>query len=285
MCQNFMYQITHNHMNIIKANDFIIDNLFLGETIDVSDEQYHVKLLYKYNDQNIGSLRILTNPIKINGKKSILPESGIHINFSSDTKFKIYLEKSEGGVHLKNKVIKPIDTYFENKMNKQNNLNFVKHPNHDTFLKNLKYRATISSVGADNNIGTRILYKLDENNKIVDIYTKIFLPVDMNVSLDERVFKPVSENVKTLDDFKKLVLLGCTVMFTLEIDKLYIQKYTVAGKRECGITTKCLQIYVMDYENINKKITNAVLPKGFGLNFEESEKNQNDQKQKAVIKK
>jgi hypothetical protein len=80
-----------------------------------------------------------------------------------------------------------------------------------------------------------------------EIKTSIFLPVNTSVPLESREFSEPMK-INSLDDVRNVCREGCTIRLLLKISKFWAMK-NIDGKskvRNCGLTIKCLQIYVCD---------------------------------------
>lgn len=242
-------------MSIIKENDFNIKNISLGKAyLSYDNARWEIPLNYDNNP-----VRICTNPIKL-------------LNNIKNNKIKIITNKGLDfdNTNLKNKVLKPIDTFFVDQINKKKSTDFLKNTNGVPITKAL-YIEKLQ--GNDIKVNIVVKKKYVTNNDVInveniDILTKIFLPVDMSVPTENRMFKPNPEQIQTLEKFESTLIGGCTVIFILEIDKLIIQKFVTGNVRHCFLTINCLQAYILDYDNVNKRIINSQIPKCIKLKFE-----------------
>lgn len=262
-------QKRHELMEIIKTDDFDVKYIHVGDIEEYPDSVvYHLKIKYNGNP-----LRIFTKPIKL-------------IEGSRGTEIQLWLDNSEGGLDLINKVINPIDEFFNKKINKREG--FLKFAD-DKIIKNLEYikkAQTYSECKLDRRINVKLAIKqkninntidLDNpNNETKEILTKIFLPSDItsitNITTpsNEKVFKSTPEQINSIVKFKSTLIAGCEVMLLLEVEKLIIQKMSDSknGKKTCFLVIKCLQVYINSYDNMSKRIRNSTIPKCHNIIFE-----------------
>ena len=52
------------------------------------------------------------------------------------------------------------------------------------------------------------------------------------------------ENLATVTDFEKFLRWNCEAIFVLEVNKFWAMKAVKNKKRECGLSIKCLQVYI-----------------------------------------
>ena len=52
------------------------------------------------------------------------------------------------------------------------------------------------------------------------------------------------ENLATVTDFEKYLRWNCEAKFVLQVNKFWAMKAVKNKKRECGLSIKCLQVYI-----------------------------------------
>jgi hypothetical protein len=194
------------------------------------------------------------------------------------TKIWIHTNSDIGATNLKTKVCDPIDNFVLN--NIANNQILINKKGNILPLQKLKYFLMVKNqtAGYENkeNEKKRISIKINSKNSLtvdpvtkqpmLDIFTKVFIPENVLVPVNERKFKTTPEKIECLDDLRKHVSWNSTVRFVLRVQKFWAQKQ-LSESRSCGIVLICEQIYIIDNPswgsalkfNINK------IPHGMGI--------------------
>lgn len=282
-------------MNIIKDEDFNVNKLAFLPCKELKEHYTRYIFLPQYDYGNgKNSCIFLTSPIKI--RYGGIPKIDEHrLTDNNCLFFWLNLDQCEGGKDLRDTVFRPIDKLADKKINKEGNKDFIVRQvetGEKIPLKKLRYFPVIKISNPDYKIVyERVKVNLDipfiegiDLNAPRKIKTAVFLPVDMTKPVNERVFKKKPEVITCLDDIRKIFYRGCLVQFTLQINKMWVHKKTLSkGERECGITIKCLQMFILDIPPKKHKITNSILPTNF-IKFEGNDDEEDDNVKKVQKK-
>lgn len=282
-------------MNIIKAETFNINNFKVNPFSE--NNKYNENALYTlfpryiYQNNKEDNCVFLTNPVKMN-----VGIQRIGKFFPTDNNclfFWLNEDNVQGNKELFNVVLRQIDNKFNMKINTQGNKDFItKLDNKGVIvpMPKVKYYPMVRKKPTPDDNPYPQIYRtkinLDtfydpgaDNNALKKIKTTVFVPVDVAKPVKERIFKSKPEPINCLDDLRKLCCWGSTVQLTLQVNKVWVQKASQNGERMCGVSLKCLQIFVLDNPNWNKQqkrfIQNSV-PQGLGI---KTQNNPNKNKQ------
>ncbi len=270
-------------MNIVKADQFNISKFTIppeSKYSGIGAYQHSLYPRYEYPLGGKSDCLILTDRIKLTRggiQKNDQKYEGINKTDESFMSIKLCSD-SPGVSELIEKVCVPIDNLFK----KLNNIMITKNNGEQAPLQKLKYCPIVQQTfynnhGGDdddniikNNSFKRITIKLkkqkDKITNTTNVITKIFIPENQYAPINERVFKTVPEDVKCLDDVRKLVSWNSTIRMIFKVHKFWANKIP-QNEKLCGIVLLCEQIYVIDnptWLNALKFDPNKV-PVGLGL--------------------
>lgn len=256
-------------MNIITQSQFDETKLNFKQVPQMNDTaQYTILFNYKFQSGEDHAL-ILTDPIKVrgNGISKIDGMYKTHDNKCLD--FFLNLDEPDGQL-LKTQIIDKIDSKFIHLCGNNNSSvnvgtkvikkcsyilchrTYNGNHNFDEYNDNEDDPANMEDDPA--NMISRFKIQIDtvyqpghQNDVPKEIKTRVFLPVDKTVPIEDREFKDTPEIVTCLNDLRELFHVDCTVRLVLKINRFWIQKH-VNGNQflQCGITFKCMQIYILN---------------------------------------
>lgn len=166
--------------------------------------------------------------------------------------FWLNLDQDEGGRDLHDKVLKPLDDLFAEKINKKGNVDFMMETKKDKSLapiKKLSFQPSVKmSMTSDDDDGTKKL----EPYQRVKVKLSTFFEEGANKSTPQKIktkvfvdgsSKPVE--ITCLKDLTEQFPWGCTAEFALEVNKTWAMKVESKGSRDCGYGLKCVAIKVL----------------------------------------
>lgn len=250
-------------MNIVTQSQFDETKLSFKQVPQMNNNnfpQHTILFSYKFQSTEDQAL-ILTDPLKVRGKgiPKVDGQWKKHDNDCLD--FFLNLDEADGQL-LKTQLVDKIDSKFKHLCGNDNSSVNVG----DKAVKKLKFvtcnRKFYVNNDDDDDVVTPVLPTVDRvkiqldtvynpnksHNVPKEIKTRVFLPVDKTVPIEDREFKSEPEVITCLNDLRKLFHFGCTVRFVLKINKFWIQKQLCSEYkiRPCGIIFKCMQIYVLN---------------------------------------
>jgi hypothetical protein len=261
----------------VHDSDFNVDNYKLGAILVTKDNQKATQdnafPRYVYEDGNEERCIVITDTISMD--RGGIPK--IDDNWRPTDNHCLYfwlpwLKNDAGSNQLFENVIKPIDDKNNEEIN-------VKH-NKDKFvykigegktkvgIKKLKYRSLISEIDPskngndedDSDDEKKSSKGGDNEGKYKRIKVKFSLNYNKDAKKDDpkeiktTVFinnedgncKEYPETITCLQDIRNLFTWKCKVKFALEFNKFWIMRTEEDGVRKCGITVKCLQMYITE---------------------------------------
>jgi hypothetical protein len=252
-------------MNIVPQSQFDETKLnfkYVSYLNHQDSPQYTILFNYKFPNGEEDQALILTDPIKVRGKGIPVVDGQWKINDNQCLDFFLNLDEQDGQL-LKMQLIDKIDNKFQY-LNGNANSN-VKVG--DKEVKKLRYTQCHRQIHDGNYIEgdddeedpthmiSRVKLQIDtvfDSHQTIDIPKKIkttvFLPIDKTVQMKDIEFKSEPEVINCLDDLRQLFHFGCTVRMVLKVNRFWIQKAITHHDghwRQCGITLKCMQIYVL----------------------------------------
>jgi hypothetical protein len=208
-------------------------------------------------------LVILTGPIKLSKGGLATIDGNYRKDENSCQNISLpLLDDDVGGVELRDKVLMQLDNYFDKKINQEKNKDFVmkmstdgKSPEAIKLLKFTKCVKTYVPGGKDDDSdetgvpieGSFKRFKAKLNTKFVkdadltkerELTTRVFTNDD-----DGNVQQ---EDVTCMEDMRKFVTWNSVVRVAIEFTKLWVNRNAKDKVRECSISAKILQIYVVE---------------------------------------
>jgi hypothetical protein len=238
-----------------------IDNYIVAEQFDLSKfylkgieeklskgSQYLAFPKYKYGKKTEGSLTFVTDVIKLS-KGGIPRIDGEYKKTDGDRMF-FWLgcdSEQKSCVDLFN-ALRSIDQYFQEQLNKNADTKYVHitKDNKKEALDKLEYvplvRESAVPENADKKVEPFDRIKVKFNTKydkdlpegqVADITTSLFVGD-----------REEPENLSTVTDFEKFLRWNCEAKFVLQVNKFWAMKAVKNKRRECGLSIKCLQVYI-----------------------------------------
>ena len=210
--------------------------------------QYLAFPKYKFGKKTEASLTIVTDVIKLS-KGGIPRIDGEYKKTDGDRMF-FWLgcdTTQKACVDLFN-TLKSIDEHFQEQLTKNSDTKFLhllkdKKPE---ALDKLEYVPLVRESAVPENsdkkvepfdrIKVKFATKYDKDlpeGQIADITTSLFVGD-----------REEAENLVTVTDFEKFLRWNCEAKFVLQVNKFWAMKAVKNKKRECGLSVKCLQVYI-----------------------------------------
>lgn len=250
-------------MNIVTQSQFDETKLNFKQVPQMNNDgsQYTILFNYKFQSGDDQAL-ILTDPIKVRGK-GIPQVDGQWKKFDNEClDFFLNLDETDGQL-LKTQVIDKIDNKFKHLCGNENSsvnvgnkvIKKLRYTTCHRKIHNGHYNEDEDEDEDDENMISRMKIQLDtvyqpyhQLDIPKEIKTRVFLPIDKNVPINDREFKETPEVVTCLDDVRQLFHYDCTVRLVLKVNRFWIKKTMDDYNkiRQCGITLKCMQIYIVD---------------------------------------
>lgn len=255
-------------MNIVPQSQFDETKLNFKQVPQMNNESAQYTLLFNYKFQpETDHALLLTDPLKVRGK--CIPKIDGMWKKKDNECLYCYLNLDEpDGQLLRTQVIDKIDNKFAYLCGDSSSFVNVG----DKVIKKLHYMQYLKEVlppGFENEDSdddgnndekkeqTNPIYRIKiqfdteyqthHSDTPKKIKTRVFLPVDKSVPINDREFNSEPEVVTCLDDLRQLFHLDCTVRLVLKINRFWIQKApNDLNMKRCGLTIKCMQIYVLD---------------------------------------
>lgn len=236
--------------NYITPEEFDITKFYLKPVEDKLSKgsQYLAFPKYKYGKKTEGALTIVTDTIKLT-KGGIPRIDGEYKKSDGDRMFFWFGQDNEqkASVDFFN-VLRQIDEYCSEQISKNSDTKFVSimKDGKKEALDKLEYVALVRESSTPENVEKKVepyeRIKVKFNTK----YDKD-LPEGHASEITTGLFlydKEDSENLSTVTDFEKYLRWNCEAKFIVQINKCWAMKAVKNKKRECGLTIKCLQVYI-----------------------------------------
>lgn len=236
--------------NYITPEQFDITKFYLKPVEDKLSKgsQYLAFPKYKYGKKTEGALTIVTDTIKLT-KGGIPRIDGEYKKTDGDRMFFWFGQDPEqkASVEFFN-VLRQIDEFCSEQVSKNSDTKFVSviKDGKKEALDKLEYVALVRESSTPENAEKKVepyeRIKVKFNTK----YDKD-LPEGQVSEITTGLFlydKEDSENLSTVTDFEKYLRWNCEAKFILQINKCWAMKAVKNKKRECGLTIKCLQVYI-----------------------------------------
>lgn len=281
-------------MNIIKVDQFDVTKFAIPQFVENSAYMLHMSFpTYKYSENNIDKCVILTEPIKMVTGGILQKNTNYRQTDNACLRIIMHTNTHAGAEHFKINVCEPIDDFVRSKI-KENKIQIKKSDDKIIPLQNLNYKPLVKKCYNDglqyknnegeylydkNNHGKYIIEKVSikintiESNLIdpttkqpyFNILTRVFIPENTSVPINERKFKTTPEVINCLDDLRQHLTWNSTVRFVIRVQKFWSLKQR--EHRSCGISLVCEQIYVIDNPSwkIALKFDVNKIPLGLGL--------------------
>ena len=210
--------------------------------------QYLAFPKYKYGKKKESALTFVTDVIKLT-KGGIPRLDGEYKKTDGDRMF-FWLgcdNEQKSCVELFN-ALRSIDEHYQEQLSKNSDTKFVhllKDKNKEP-LDKLDYVALVRESAVPENaekkvepidrIKVKFNTKYDKDlpeGQVSDITTSLFIGD-----------REEPENLATVTDFEKYLRWNCEAKFVLQVNKFWAMKAVKNKKRECGLSIKCLQVYI-----------------------------------------